>query len=46
MQVARRRPIPSRCSIPRLSMPDIKVNTDAMSRTIQLVQEGYVKITE
>jgi intracellular sulfur oxidation DsrE/DsrF family protein len=24
----------------------LKVNTDAMARTIQLVQEGYVKITE
>ena len=27
-------------------LPDIKVNTDAMARTIQLVQEGFVKITE
>ncbi len=27
-------------------LPDIKVNTDAMARTTQLVQEGYVKITE
>jgi intracellular sulfur oxidation DsrE/DsrF family protein len=27
-------------------MPGILVNTDAMSRTTQLVQEGYVKITE
>ncbi|WIX76828.1 DsrE family protein [Amycolatopsis carbonis] len=27
-------------------LPDILVNTDAMARTIQLVQEGYIKITE
>jgi intracellular sulfur oxidation DsrE/DsrF family protein len=27
-------------------LPGIKVNTDAMSRTTQLVQEGYVKISE
>jgi intracellular sulfur oxidation DsrE/DsrF family protein len=27
-------------------LPDVKVNTDAMARTTQLVQEGYVKITE
>ena len=27
-------------------MPNILVNTDAMARTIQLVQEGFVKITE
>ena len=27
-------------------LPGILVNTDAMSRTTQLVQEGYVKITE
>lgn len=27
-------------------LPDIKVNMDAMARTIQLVQEGFVKITE
>lgn len=27
-------------------LPGIKVNTDAMARTIQLVQEGLVKITE
>jgi intracellular sulfur oxidation DsrE/DsrF family protein len=27
-------------------LPDIKVNTDAMARTTQLVQEGFVKITE
>src|SRR4051812_16561397 len=27
-------------------LPDIKVNTDAMSRTIQLVQEGFVKVSE
>jgi intracellular sulfur oxidation DsrE/DsrF family protein len=27
-------------------LPNIKVNTDAMARTTQLVQEGYVKITE
>ena len=26
--------------------PGIKVNTDAMARTTQLVQEGFVKITE
>ena len=26
--------------------PDIKVNTDAMARTIELVQKGYVKISE
>jgi intracellular sulfur oxidation DsrE/DsrF family protein len=26
-------------------LPDIKVNTDAMARTTQLVQEGFVKIT-
>ena len=25
---------------------DIKVNTDAMARTSQLVQQGFVKITE
>jgi len=24
----------------------IKINTDAMARTTQLVQEGFVKITE
>jgi intracellular sulfur oxidation DsrE/DsrF family protein len=28
------------------TIPGIKVNTDAMSRTIQLVQEGFVKISE
>jgi len=27
-------------------LPDVKINTDAMSRTIQLVQQGFVKITE
>jgi intracellular sulfur oxidation DsrE/DsrF family protein len=27
-------------------IPGIKINTDAMSRTTQLVQEGFVKITE
>ena len=27
-------------------LPDIKINTDAMARTIQLVQEGFVKISE
>jgi intracellular sulfur oxidation DsrE/DsrF family protein len=27
-------------------LPSIKVNTDAMARTTQLVQEGFVKITE
>lgn len=27
-------------------LPNIKVNTDAMARTTQLVQEGFVKITE
>ena len=27
-------------------LPDIKVNTDAMARTTQLVQEGFVKINE
>jgi intracellular sulfur oxidation DsrE/DsrF family protein len=27
-------------------LPGIKVNTDAMARTIQLVQEGYIKISE
>jgi intracellular sulfur oxidation DsrE/DsrF family protein len=27
-------------------IPEIPVNTDAMSRTIQLVQQGFVKITE
>ena len=27
-------------------LPGIAVNTDAMSRTMQLVQEGFVKITE
>ena len=26
--------------------PDIKINTDAMSRTIQLVQKGFVKLSE
>jgi intracellular sulfur oxidation DsrE/DsrF family protein len=27
-------------------LPGIKINTDAMARTIQLVQQGFVKITE
>lgn len=27
-------------------LPDIKVNLDAMARTIELVQQGFVKITE
>jgi intracellular sulfur oxidation DsrE/DsrF family protein len=27
-------------------LPAVKINTDAMSRTIQLVQQGFVKITE
>jgi intracellular sulfur oxidation DsrE/DsrF family protein len=27
-------------------LPEIKVNTDAMSRTIQLVQQGFVKVSE
>jgi intracellular sulfur oxidation DsrE/DsrF family protein len=27
-------------------LPRIKINLDAMARTIQLVQQGYVKITE
>jgi len=27
-------------------LPDIKVNTDAMAKTTQLVQQGFVKITE
>ena len=27
-------------------LPDIKINTDAMARTTQLVQEGFVKISE
>ena len=27
-------------------LPGIKINTDAMARTTQLVQEGFVKITE
>jgi hypothetical protein len=27
-------------------LPGIKVNTDAMSRMSQLVQDGYVQITE
>jgi intracellular sulfur oxidation DsrE/DsrF family protein len=27
-------------------LPDIKVNTDALARTAQLVQQGFVKITE
>jgi intracellular sulfur oxidation DsrE/DsrF family protein len=27
-------------------IPGIKINTDAMARTTQLVQEGFVKISE
>lgn len=27
-------------------LPDIKVNTNAMARTMQLVQQGYIKISE
>ena len=27
-------------------LPGVRVNTDAMARTTQLVQEGFVKITE
>jgi intracellular sulfur oxidation DsrE/DsrF family protein len=27
-------------------LPGVKVNTDAMARTTQLVQQGFVKITE
>ncbi|WP_245476610.1 DsrE family protein [Bradyrhizobium sp. Leo170] len=27
-------------------LPGIPVNTDAMARTVQLVQEGFIKITE
>jgi intracellular sulfur oxidation DsrE/DsrF family protein len=27
-------------------LPAVKINTDAMARTIQLVQQGLVKITE
>ena len=27
-------------------LPDIKINTDAMARSTQLVQQGFVKITE
>lgn len=27
-------------------LPRIKINLDAMARTIQLVQQGFVKITE
>ena len=27
-------------------LPDVKVNRNAMARTIQLVQQGFVKITE
>jgi hypothetical protein len=36
--------MPSTLGIPPLA--DIKVNTDAMARTTQLVQHGFVKITE
>ena len=28
------------------TLPDIKINTDAMARTTQLVQKGFVKISE
>jgi intracellular sulfur oxidation DsrE/DsrF family protein len=28
------------------TIPEIKINTDAMARTAQLVQEGFVKISE
>jgi intracellular sulfur oxidation DsrE/DsrF family protein len=27
-------------------LPNVKVNTDAMARTVQLVQQGFIKITE
>lgn len=27
-------------------LPNVKINLDAMARTIQLVQQGFVKITE
>lgn len=27
-------------------LPDIQINTDAMARTTQLVQQGFVKISE
>jgi intracellular sulfur oxidation DsrE/DsrF family protein len=27
-------------------LPDIKINTDAMARTTQLVQEGFIKMSE
>ena len=27
-------------------LPNVKINTDAMARTIELVQQGFVKITE
>ena len=27
-------------------LPDVRINLDAMARTIQLVQQGFVKITE
>lgn len=27
-------------------LPGVQINTDAMARTIQLVQQGFVKITE
>lgn len=27
-------------------LPDVAVNTDAMARTIQLVQDGFIKISE
>jgi hypothetical protein len=27
-------------------LPGIKINTDAMARTTQLVQEGFVKISK
>lgn len=28
------------------TLPDIKINTDAMARTTELVQQGFVKISE
>lgn len=27
-------------------LPDVKINRDAMARTIELVQQGYIKISE
>jgi hypothetical protein len=35
-QLGDRRPAP----------PEVSVNTDALARTIALVQDGYIKITE